>query len=187
MHKGLTTVTGGYASTGLYTASVALNTTLPYVFDVWHNNLTEQFVTGTAITILDPIEDEVHFDLKQYVLNIKNLKQSYSTKETARFSLFVRDKDWSPTIYTVATNDAEGVSIQDSYFKIHRIVDNYEVIAYGTGSMNHTRLSFDDKFNYFDLPINLFEKNYTYAIKFVFKENGYFYEQAEQFKFFVED
>lgn len=188
LHNGLTSVTGGYVSTGIYTASVALNTTLPYVFDVWHNNNGTQFITGSAITILDPSgDDDLDFQLPDYSLSITNLKPQYSTHETARFNLFVRNKDWSPTIYTVASQPAVGVSIEDGYFKLFRISDNFEVIGYGTGSMNHTRMSFDGKTNYFDFNMNLLEAGYSYGIKFVFKNSGKYYEQREMFKFRVDE
>lgn len=188
LHNGLTSVTGGYYSTGIYTASVAIDTQLPYVFDVWHDNNGRQFITGTAITILDPTEDDdTDFEIPEYALAISNLRQSYSTRETARFSLFVREKEWSPTIYTVASQPAVGVSIEDAYFRLFRIADNLEVIPYGTGSMNHTRLSFDGKANYFDFDMKLLESGYSYGIKFAFKNSGKIYEQREMFKFRVDD
>jgi hypothetical protein len=188
LHNGLTSVTGGYASTGLYTASVALHTTLPYVFDVWHDNAGTQFITGSAITVLDPAgDDDLDSEIPEYSLSMTNLKPTYSRHETARFNLFARNKEWSPTIYTVASQPAAGISIEDAYFKLFRISDNLEVIPYGTGSMNHTRLSFDGKANYFDLDMKLLESGYSYGLKFTFKNSGRFYEQREMFKFRVEE
>lgn len=187
LHTGQTAITGGFVSTGIYSASVAINTPLPYVFDVWHDNNGTQFVTGSAITILDPTEDEENFEIPEYSLNITNLKPRYSSQENARFSLFVRNKEWSPTIYTVATQPAVCVSIEDAYFKLFRISDNLEVIPYGTGSMNHTRLSFDEKANYFDIDMSLLESGYSYALRFMFKFAGNFYEQRETFKFRVDE
>lgn len=186
MHKGQTVVTGGYVSTGIYTASVALDTTLPYVYDVWHDNVSIEFVTGSEITVLDPTEHETDFSVSEYILNIKNLKQLYSTEETGRFNVFAREKDWSPTVYTVANNITTGVSIENAYYKIFRISDGLTVIPYGTGSMNHTRLSFDGDYNYFDLDMKLLEPGYTYGTKFTVLENGAYYEQSPIFKFRVQ-
>ena len=185
LHKDLTVVTGGFVSTGIYSASLAINTSFDYVFDVWHNNAGIQFTTGSKITIVDPV-DESDPSIPNYVLNITNLKSSYSTLEKARLNLFVRNKDWQPTIYTVATNTAEGVSVEDAYFSIFRVTDNYNVISYGTGSQNHTRLSLDRNGNYFDLHMNLLEPGYTYGIKFLFKNSLDYFEQKEVFKFRVD-
>ena len=132
-------------------------------------------------------DDDTDFEIPNYSLNITNLKQIYSKSETARFNLFARNRDWSPTIYTVATEPAEGISIEDAYYKVFRISDNLEVIPFGTGSMNHTRLSFDGKANYFNLDMALLESGYSYGIRFTFSNSGKNYEQKETFKFRVED
>lgn len=188
LHKSQTVITGGYVSTGVYTASVAINTPLPYVFDVWHDNAGTNFITGSAITILDPSgDDDLDIEIPQYSLALTNLKPTYSTRETARFNLFVKNKEWSPTIYTIASQPARAFLIDDAYYKLFRISDNLEVIPYGTGSMNHTRLSFDGKANYFDLDISILESGYSYGLKFTFKNSGKFYEQREMFKFRVDD
>ncbi len=186
LHDGSTSILGGYVSTGVYSASLAINTTFDYLFDVWTDNSGTQYLTGSKITVLDPTE-ETDPSIPNYVVNITNLKTVYNSIETARFNLFVRDKNWSPTIYTVATQPAQGVSIDDCYFKIYRITDNYEVISYGTGSNNYSRLSLDTNGNYFDLDCSLLEANYTYGIKFLVKNSGQYREQKEIFKFRVED
>jgi len=186
LQKNQTVIVGGYVSTGIYSASVALNTTFDHVFDVWHNNAGIDFVTGSKIIVLDPVE-ETDPSIPNFMLNITNLKSSYNKYENARFNLFTRNKDWSPTIYTVATNNAGGSAIEDSYFKIIRIIDNLEVIPYGTGAFNETRLSLDTNGNYFDLDMKMLEPNYAYGIKFLFKNSGYFYEQTPLFKFRVDE
>ena len=39
------------------------------------------------------------------------------------------------------------------------------VIPYGTGSTNHTRLSYDVSGSYFDLDTSILEPNYIYEVK----------------------
>ena len=104
----------------------------------------------------------------------------------ARFRLYVRQKDWNPTIYTKATTNIETEIIEDAYYKVFRVVDELEVIPYGTGSLNHTRLSYDASGSYFDLNMDLLQPDYAYAIKFVYHVNGAYHEQQELFKFRVE-
>ena len=69
---------------------------------------------------------------------------------------------------------------------IIKFSDNLEVISYGTGSDNNTRLSFDASGSYFDLDMSLLEADNTYAIKFVYYLNSQYVEQSEEFKFRVE-
>ena len=185
LHKSQTVITGGYVTTGTYSASVAINTAFDYVFDVWHNDAGTDFVTGSKITVLDPVE-ETNPAIPNFSINITNLKPTYSPIENARFNLFIRDRNWQPTIYTVANATAEGTSIEDAYFKIVRTTDNLDVIAYGTGSQNHTRLSLDTNGNYFDLDMSLLEPDYSYSIKFLFKNSGEYQEQQETFRFRID-
>ena len=100
--------------------------------------------------------------------------------------MFIRDKDWNPTIYTVATTNIETKVIEDAYFKVFRVADDFEVIPYGTGSLNYTRMSYDKDGNYFDIDMSLFEKGYSYGIKVAYKSNDIYNEQPELFKFRVE-
>lgn len=122
-----------------------------------------------------------------YVTTITNLKDTYTREEEARFRLYIRQKDWSPTIYTKAKADPDNLIIEDAYYRIIRTIDDLDVVGYGTGSLNHTRLSFDVSGNYFDFPINVLEDGYGYGIKVLYKlPNGLYKEQPNVFKFRVE-
>lgn len=65
--------------------------------------------------------------------------------------------------------------------------DGLTVIDYGTGSLNHTLISYDNKGNYFDLDMSLFEPGYGYYFRFMFKLDSVFSEQPGTFKFRVMD
>lgn len=191
LHNGATKVQAGFYKTGIYTASVAIKTTAPYLFDVWFSGSTAEssgtviFATGSVIYTK---EHDASFEnqTQEYVVNITNLKNSYKTNEHTRFNLFAREKDWSPNLYHVASNYTENVIIEELFYKIIRIQDNLEVIPYGTGTLEHTKLSFDDTGNYFDLDMSLFEPGYSYGIKLGYKFGDDFSEFKEIFKFRVE-
>ena len=114
------------------------------------------------------------------------MKPSYYADEIARFRLFTRLKDWCPTNYVVATKDIETTVIPQAYYKIYRIVDNYDAVPYGTGSNQHTKLSYDAAGNYFNFDMSVLEPNYEYGIKLLFYVNGRYREQKETFKFRIE-
>jgi hypothetical protein len=183
------TVTGSWVETGVYTADVAVYTTSSLIYDVWHNNLTAsarvEFLTGSAISVIDySIADQN--ELSEYVLKITNMKARYSNQENARFRLFTRDKDWSPTIYTVAISDIENNTIENAYYKISRVIDNFDVIPYGTGSDAQTLMSYDKDGNYFDLDMSVLETGYQYEIGVAFDQDGEIREQREVFRFRVD-
>ena len=191
-----TVVTGGIISTGIYTASFAFtgSTTLTDVFDVWFTgslNTTDateatiQFHTGN---IAPKILDSSNINpTTQYVTKITNLKPSYTTSEEPKLRVFTRKKDWSPTIYTIANSEIQTDVIDKAYYRVIRTIDDLEVISYGTGSDQQTKLSYDVSGNYFNLDMSLLESGYMYDVRFSYYLNGVYKEQPETFKFRVEN
>ena len=191
-------ITGSHYSTGIYTASVALTaaaTPLETVYDVWFEGgasiadataASTQYRTGSITPSIVYSYEIAPSD--KHVTNITNLKPVYSTSETARFRVFVREKDWCPTAYSVSSKVAENTEIESGSYKVFRVVDELDVIPYGTGSDLHTAMSYDMSGNYFDLDISMLQEDYMYGIKFVYYNNsiGDWIEQPEVFKFRVE-
>lgn len=190
LHNGTTVVTGGYVTTGIYSASVAVNTTASILYDVWFNGLTGssrvEYFTGSAISVRTN-SGESDYEINKYVSNITNLKSTYSNEENARFRVYSRRKDWSPTVYTIARNTAETQPVDNGYYKIRRIQDGYDIIPYGTGSDNHTLMSYDRSGSYFDVDMSMLDVGYAYEIRLAYKLEGQYREQKERFKFRVED
>ena len=186
---GATSAIGGYVSTGVYSASLAYNSSsITSVYPVWNNGSGIEFFTGSAITVKSQ-EDASIYPIKDWVINITNLKTTYSTDETATFRLYVRPKNWNPNLYTVAQTQIETTPIEKAYYKLNRVVDNFEVISYGTGSGNesYTQLSYDGSGNYFDLDMSMLQSGYSYQLTFLFNLVGEYSEQRAKFKFRVSD
>ena len=184
-----TPATGGFVSTGIYSCSVCLtaaSTPLETLFDVWYSGSTQYF-TGT-------ITPEVHSAVQTvskpvYFINITNNRGRYRNDEIARFNLYIRNKFWNPTIYTVADTNPATTTIESASYRVYRTIDAFEAIPYGTGSDLHTLLSHDISGNYFDLDMSLLQPGYQYAIKFSFYESpvSSWSEQPETFTFRVEE
>lgn len=186
--NGDTNVTGGWVSTGIYSASMAFtSSTVTTVYPVWFNLSTEeQLLTGSAITVRSRTNNN-NYQIPDYYCNVTNLKSSYSNEEDALFRIYTRPRNWHPNIYVVANSEPETTIIEKLYYKIFRVVDNYEVIPYGTGSSQHTLMSYDRSGNYFNLDMSMFESGYMYAMKFSFElNNGVYKEIPQVFKFRVE-
>jgi hypothetical protein len=186
---GDTSAVGGYVSTGIYSASLAYSSSsITSVYPVWHNGSGTEYFSGSAITVKSQ-EDASIYPIKDWVVNITNLKTTYSTDEIARFRLYVRPKNWNPNLYTVAQTQIETTPIEKAYYKLNRVVDNFEVISYGTGSGNesYTQLSYDGSGNYFDLDMSMLQSGYSYQLTFLFNLVGEYSEQRAKFKFRVSD
>jgi hypothetical protein len=180
-----TPITGGWVSTGIYTASVALNSTASTVYDVWFSG-SNQYHTGTISP--KTFASLEYADTDRKIVSIKNLKDSYTPSEYPKLRLYVRSKNWKPTIYTKATADVEQEYIKNLYYRVYRVQDGLDVIANAaTASTNHTKVSYDISGSYFPLDMSIFEPGYMYAIKFIIKEeNNYLRELSEVFKFRVD-
>jgi len=185
-------VTGGLHETGIYTASLCLTASasnkLTKLYDVWSGGASSniQYFTGS----FEPKtrnSSETN-PTPEFVSKIVNLKDSYKDSENPKLRLFVRDKNWSPNLYTKASTAIQTKIIEDAYYKVFKVSDNTEVVQYGTGSSNldFTRLSYDVSGNYFNLDMSLLKSDAMYGVKFSYYINGKYIEQPEMFKFRIE-
>ena len=195
----LLVATGSHVSTGIYKCSFSFtgSSTLETIYDVWFSgsnsisnasDATLQFHTGTiepqtlAASNINPNG--------KYVVSMPNLKQAYSSHETERFRLYVRNKNWSPNIFTKTQATPQTLIIESASYQVTRVVDQKVVIPYGTGSNdnNYSMLSYDISGNYFDLDLSMLESGYTYAFQYSFYEDSVssYRQQPYLFKFRVE-
>ena len=184
-----TNATGGWVETGIYSCSVSItaaSSRLLGIHDVWHSE-SVQYFTGSFYPELIPTYDAAPTFTR--ITSCTNLKKSYSRQDKARFRFFVRSRNWSPTLYTVATANNPTDIITSASYSIHRVADNYPALAYGTGSQYSTYLSFDKDGNYFDLDMSLLDSDYMYEIRLSYYNDsiGDWQEQPQTFKFRVEE
>lgn len=146
---------------GIYKASTTLTTDASTIYDVWSVGPTE-VVTG-SITVLSqaPIGAPNVNDL---VVSVLNKQDVHYANQTSRFYFYIREKDWSPSIYTVATSRPDSKVYDNLIYKISKVVTDEIVFDYDT-SDNATTLSYDSNGNFFDLDISMLEPNYVYEIK----------------------
>jgi len=175
-------------SKGVYKAAFSItssivNSTYPYLVDVWTYS-GSQVHTGSAITPTS--HDFYNYNPnKNYVISMPNLKKKYFKNDKERFRLYVREKGWSPNVYTTARSTTPSLLIQSASYKIFRISDEKTIIPYNTGSDSSTMLSYDSQGNYFDLDMSILEPGYTFAFQFTFYEDSVssYREQPNTFKF----
>ena len=178
----------GVTLTGIYTASFTTANTASVFLDVWSTGSGDSkrtFHTGS----FEPLSQQASNSdsSMSFTSKITNLKSSYTTEEEPRLNLFVRQKNWNPNIYTVATSEVLPTIIDDAFYEVYRLTDDTIAIPYGTGSDNQTKLSYDKDGNYFNLDMKLLESGYAYGIRFVYYLQGQYREQPEVFKFRVQD
>ena len=123
------------------------------------------------------------------MINCVNLKNEYSRNEKSRFRFFARKKNWQPTVYTKATSTLPSEIIESGSYNVRRVVDDLDVIPYGTGSSAHTLMSYDSSGSFFDLDMSLLEPGYSYYIRLAYYNGsiGDWIELNNRFKFRVEE
>jgi hypothetical protein len=178
-------ITGSWVETGVYSASFCYgSSSITPIFDIWHSGGIE-YHTGSAVSVNTFDSQNWNFN-QNYVSKITNLVPSYTTAQPVRFRLYARNKNWSPNIYTVASENMPNSIIENAYYKLVRPSDNFQVIPYGTANLDHTRLSYDVSGNYFDLDMTMLDTDTVYSIKFAYVINGAYVEQPEDFRFRIE-
>ena len=170
-------------SAGVYRATVILDTTASIVYDKWYNTSSSGIYFSDSFDVLNRRNYDV---TGEYIINITNLKSAYSQKEQAIFKIFCRQKDWSPTIYSVANDSIQNTVLNNLYYKIFRLNDNYTVIDYSTGSVAFSKTSYDYNGNYFEIDMKNIEKNYSYGVKLALYDGVLLKEFSPTFKFRVE-
>lgn len=186
-----TVVTGGWIETGIYTASFALTSAaspLTKIFDVWYSgdSTNIQYFTGSVEPKSFDTPDWNEYE--QFTTKITNLKNAYSRDEKARFRVFSRARNFSPNIYSVASEKIDKSIIPSASYQVIRMVDERSIIDHSTGSTTyHTYLSYDNSGSYFDLDMSLLEPGYLYGVKMAYYLSEGWREQQEVFKFRVED
>jgi hypothetical protein len=186
---------------GIYTASFAItasSTPLTRIFDVWY--LNESGVPGAVIytgSFAPTVYGVSNVGVQpEYVFNISNLKDEYLDNENPRLRLSVREKNWNPSIYTVANASPQSYTLENVYYRVTREIDGLTAITFGTGSItpqtlgtagSYTRLSYDASGSYFDLDMSLLEPGYSYQLGFAYYNNNGYTNVKNKFKFRVEE
>jgi len=151
-------------SQGIYSTSFSVDTTASVLYDRWYNSdFTTCFHTGTLNIKQHSVDN--HNPYPSYVTTLTNLRPIYYPHETARFRFYIRDKDWSPTLYTVSTKLNDTLVMPTASYQIYRVIDDQEIVSIDTGSLRSTNMSYDVSGNYFDFHMVNLEPGYSYGIK----------------------
>lgn len=178
-------VTASWVSSGTYRATFALDTSASIVYDRWFVG-SDYFYTGSFT--VNPVNASVHNPNPKYYTSMPNLKEVYSRSETnARLRVFTRDRNWCPTAYTVSQVTNTPQIVDDAYYRVIRLADGLEVVKFGTGSMQQTRLSYDASGSYFDFDMSLLEGDMGYAFQMAYYVNGRYEVQPDFFRFRVRE
>ena len=181
-------VTGSFVSTGIYSASFAYTSSaITKLYPVWHSG-TQEYLTASSIPV-KTFERQTSYPTRRYRTSMPNLQAEYAANDVVDLRVFVQDKNYQATVFTVASTAVEPTTIDKMYYKVRRVVDEEVVVDYGTGSANasYSQLSYDISGNYFNFDMSILEPDFSYEISYLVYDAGIYTELKDRFNFRVID
>ncbi len=178
------TVTASFTGiTGIYSATFAL-TSASYsgstFSDIWYSG-SVAIITGSFTPFR--INPTTTNSPNSYLVSLINLKNNYDTNEIAKIKMFTKNLDYFPAVAATSSNDVNGEIIYKGYYRIINDRTNEEVISYGTGTIETTRLSYNNDGNYFTIYMNSLSRSNVYRITFLLYQDGEVNTLDQSFKF----
>lgn len=175
------TSTIDFEENGRYDASFALETTASKVYDEWYSG--SQVYHQDVININQDNEQNVLRKPDDHIITIPNLKPKYFKGEKPIIRVATRKKQNTPNIFTTIKDRKEVDILRNVYYKIERAADGKNVINYGTGSSDYSKLSYDVSGSYFELDTRNLESDLSYNIKFAREIDDNYNEFQKTFRF----
>ncbi len=168
--------TGSHSGkTGIYSVTFAIpsgNFSGSRFTDIWFNqsNPSKWYMSG-VFGIGDSFATQVASP-KRYYVSVPALQDTYSLGQKVRLGLFIRPHDYNPARVLTSSLDSHGDVMLRGYYQITNDRTDEVVVPFGTGSLDHTRLSFDQNGNYFDMYTNVLSPGNVYRINFLLYFDG---------------
>lgn len=178
--------TGSWSQTGRYSVSFAIpsgNFSGSTFNDIWTDSSANVLMSGTFAIGGNLNQQDVQ--TKRYFVSVFNLKDTYDGDERPRLDMFVRPSDYNPARVLTASLGANGTVVTKGYYKIVNDSTEDVVVPFGTGSLEYTRLSYDQKGNFFNLNMKSLAPGNVYRILFLLDVDGQRQYVDQSFKFRV--
>ncbi len=142
----LFSLTASHGTTGIYSASFAMLSGTNYsgsiFYDTWSNGTVGTFVPQQAGATVKLQADVL-------TARVRNLEEEYSTDDVVDFQVFFRKRNRVLPVLTTASLGVAPHIVEHGYYAIENDSTHERVVDFGTGSLQHTRLSYDGNGNRF--------------------------------------
>jgi hypothetical protein len=170
---------------GIYSASFAI----PFAsysgsefYDIWSIN-SKTLMTG-SFTPVRQLSSQV-VNQSKYVVSMPSLKNEYNLDELTRFRTFIRRRSYNPAVVSSSSINVQSIIVPKAYYRIDNDRTKEQVVGFGTGSLEWTRMSYDSTGNFFDFYINSLSSGNVYRIIYLFNVDGQRQIIDNNFKFRV--
>lgn len=165
------TITASNVESGIYLASgsyVTFTSSTQIFRDVWFNGATQYF-TGTFIPSFATGSQKFEYTVLD--LNIPNLKPEYDRDQKVIINVFARERDYAPAVRKSASLDTDAILLRDAYYRIENDETEEVIVDYSTGSNAYSKLSYDERGNYFELWTDSLHPDSIYKLKILANYN----------------
>lgn len=106
------------------------------------------------------------------VARIRNIRDEYVTEEVVTFEVFFRQRGGALPVLSTASLGSNPYIVEKAYYAIENDSTRERVVPFGTGSQEHTRLSYNAAGNHFTFHMRNLHSGNVYRILFLVDENG---------------
>lgn len=106
------------------------------------------------------------------VARVRNLQDEYQPEDAPRLEVAFRRRPTTLPVVLTASQSPSVEVYERAWYAVENDATRERVIPFGTGSQQHTRLSYDGNGNYFRLFMNNFHAGNVYRIVLLVDENG---------------
>ncbi len=168
----LTEVTASQVSTGIYSASFSLASgsySGSLFYDRWRAGAVAQ-VTGTfTFSRPSPVNTLTQYPL---VARIRNMQDEYLPEDVPTFEVLFRKRPHTLPVFQTASLSPVPYIVERAWYAIENDSTRERVVPFGTGSQNHTRLSYGGSGNSFKFHMTNLHSGNVYRILFLVDEQG---------------
>lgn len=173
----------------LTTASLFCVTSGAYSGTLWPATMATTPASGSG-TLVTSYAVDVN-PTGSVMSSLYNLQPVYDISERVRLDLLVQRKDWDPAVVLTASTSTDCSILTECYYRVVDVLTNEEVISFGTGSLKHTKLSYNDFSNYFNFDMSSLSVGPLYRFDFIYNvptgSTDWTLIQGDAFKFRLTD
>lgn len=182
----LLSVTSSYTGNpGIYSASLALVSASysgSMFSDCWRLSGNSLFTGSFSFGKDGGTDDGAPFQL---VAKVRNLQNEYVADDVVRFDVSFRKRAQVQSVLSTASLTPSSYIVRKAYFSIENDATSEQVVPFGTGSTEYTKMSYDKNGNYFKFHMRNLHAGNVYRIVFLADERGYKQVIDSSFRFKV--
>jgi len=168
----LRVLTASHVGTGLYSASFSLATgsySGSVFFDSWGSG-SYAFLTGNFSFV--PAGPAASVAQQPLTARVRNLQDEYMPDELVTFEVMFRRRAHALPVFQTASLGSVPYIVEQAYYAIENDSTRERVVPFGTGSLQHTRLSYGANGNSFRFFMRNLHSGNSYRIVFLVFDQG---------------